>query len=212
MADSSRLAHRAYVGIGGNLGRYIDFRAKEYAGKNPQLSPSIVAGIQVWPGIALDGGGLTFAVRRDYSRSYINYSADHTTYTLSYEEGAIFRRYYILPVLVRFTIAESPDTKLDLLTGASIFHTREKTQTTLLNSAHVSTGYTTTSGSATTARFVVGVGLRFALTRSLEMATEVRSTPGSILAPLLGSPVLLPLNMDLSMRYQFPTATTPAPR
>lgn len=201
--DSSRHTHRAYVGIGANLGRYVDARYGGDIGKNPQLSPSLTAGIQLRPSFALEVGVLTTTAKRSSSSAYFDYSPDRTTYTVSYEDGSTFRRYYILPVLARFTIAEGEDTKLDFLTGATIFYAREQAEITRYNDMRVVTEHLTSSKSVTSGRFVFGVGLRLKLTPNLELAHELRANPRLIIGFHSGSQVMLPLNLDVGVRYHF---------
>ncbi|MDU0370151.1 outer membrane beta-barrel protein [Hymenobacter endophyticus] len=201
--DTARHTYRAYISIGMNIGHFYDFRLGKDIGKNPQLSPSLTAGIQLRPRFALEVGGLTTTTQSQYSYSYMDYSPDRTTYTVNFEDGTTFRRYYILPVLARYTVASSEDTKLDLLTGATIFHTREKAEITRYNSMREATEQRKTSEATTAARFMLGLGVQFRLTPRVQLATEARTNPRLIIGPHSGSEVLLPLNMDISVRYCF---------
>ncbi|GGG50989.1 outer membrane beta-barrel protein [Hymenobacter glacieicola] len=198
----SSLPLKAYVGVGVNGGRYYDKRYGEVLNNGLLYSPTVVAGLHLTPTLTLQLGANMYNHRMSYTAQGVDYSAGNPNNpVISYTSGTTRRRYYIVPLLVRYTFAGSAQRmKLDGLLGITIYHTREHSTTTHLDSQFQVTNQYAYSRNATYANLLVGIGARYALLPKLELASEVRINPF-----YFGYSVGAYPNVDLSIRYCFGT-------
>lgn len=194
---SSSPTYRAYVGIGINAGQYYDNTFGEYIQNGLLFSPSLVAGVQVLPNLALQLSATTYAKKSDYVSQSVDYRGGQANPPIiSYVSGTTARRYFVLPVLARFTFEGTQRVKVDVLLGASVYRTRERSTTTLLDSMQVVTNRYGYTRAFTNANMVLGVGVRYALTSHVEVASELRAN-----VYYFGYSGALPPNLEVGIRY-----------
>lgn len=204
---------KAYVGVGFNLGRYYDKRYGEFVADGISYSPAVVAGLKVAPRLAVQLSTTTYAYHRQYTSQSTDYAQSPNDPVIGYVHGDTRRRYFVLPLLVRYTLTDDARRlRLDALAGASVFHTRETSSTFLTDRQDNITDQYAYSRAATYGNLVLGAGLRYAVHPQLEAAMELRTN-----LHFFGYSGSITPNLEMSLRYRFGkalrtvTAATSAP-
>nr|WP_190242540.1 outer membrane beta-barrel protein [Hymenobacter sp. CCM 8763] len=204
---NSQVTSRVYVGLGVNAGRYYDKRTGDFLSPELVYSPSVVAGIQLLPSLALQLSATTYDYRRQYTASIENYAQNPNNPVVGYINGTTKRRYYILPLLARYTFeSNSQRVRFDALAGASIYHSREQNTTTLTDTQNRITDQYGYSRTGTYANPVLGAGLRYVIAPRVEAASEVRAN-----LFYFGYSGAINLNLEVSLRYCFGTLAAQNP-
>ncbi|SDX33552.1 outer membrane beta-barrel protein [Hymenobacter psychrophilus] len=190
---------KVYVGLGVNAGRYYDKRVGYPLSSDLIYSPSIIAGIRLLPSLALQLSATTYDYRRQYTAPINNYAQDPNNPIVGYVSGTTKRRYYVLPLLARYTFKNnSQRARFDALAGASIYHSREQSTTTLSDTQNRITDRYDYSRTGTYASLLLGAGLRYAIAPRLEAASELRAN-----VFYFGYSGAIDPNLEISLRYCF---------
>ena len=165
LASQAQTAPRFYVGAGANLFTNVPFLAR---GTAPKLfGPSLTAGLQLNPHLALQAGVAYFWQNEYRSQSY----NDPNQLTPVVDQIDYHAKYFTIPVLLRYTFV--PDAErfhVDALAGVTLTHSSYRNSS---SSNSLSNPYSYEyNGSDTRASVTLGPAVRYTLVPNVELTAN----------------------------------------
>lgn len=165
-AQTTASAPRFYVGAGANLLTDVPFNT---TGAPTLLGPSLTAGLQLAPRLALQVSAAYHWQQKSYTSSVYNYG----TGTVGGGTSTYYYKYLTVPVLLRYTLTEpAARFHVDAMGGITVLYGHFNFTST--DPASSSTYYypNNYSSSSTRANATLGPAIRYTLSPSIELTAN----------------------------------------
>ncbi|RSK45182.1 outer membrane beta-barrel protein [Hymenobacter rigui] len=193
-----------YFGLGLNGGYYYDRNEDELLAGGLVYRPAVIVGIPLLPRFGLQLSATTYKRHSSYLTTDLSYTMYGQAPDTSYSSGDTRSRIVLLPMLLRYTLSARPRrVQVDGLFGPTLFMTRNRSTYAQYDSRMVETQRFKNSSYSFNSILTLGLGLRYAVTPHLELASEARLN-----AMYMGYYARLNPNVEVSLRYCLKPATT----